>query len=446
MPRRKSLSDIGVAALKPRAARYAEPDPELRGHYVRVQPSGAKSFVAVARDPAGKQVWATIGATDLLGVDDARIRARSAIERIRRACRHSRHPRPRRDTFGEVAANWMKRHVEANGLRSRREIELLLASHVLPVWGDREFLSIRRSDVAALLDGVEDDHGARQADLVLTIVRSMMNWFATRHDDYTPPIVRGMRRQDPKAQARTRILDDAEIRAIWHAAETSGTFGAILKTCLLTAQRSRKVATMRWSDLVDGEWTIPREPREKETAGTLLLPKAVLDIIRSQPRIGSNPFVFAGARRGAFHQLGPEQGSPGREAAGRHAGLGDPRSSQDRTLAHVTRGRAVRHRRAGPRSRARRRPLPSTIGTATATRRPTRFVVSRLSSKRSSTRRRRTWCHCAKRPRDEQRRVLRGAELEEMRHRDYWPVGCRTSPTKRCRLRASSAIPIAGER
>jgi hypothetical protein len=38
---RKSLSDAGVAALKPRAARYAHPDPELAGHYVRVTPSGA---------------------------------------------------------------------------------------------------------------------------------------------------------------------------------------------------------------------------------------------------------------------------------------------------------------------------------------------------------------------------------------------------------------------
>ena len=51
---RKSLSDAGVAALKPRAARYAFPDPELRGHLIRIQPSGAKSYVAVTRDPAGK--------------------------------------------------------------------------------------------------------------------------------------------------------------------------------------------------------------------------------------------------------------------------------------------------------------------------------------------------------------------------------------------------------
>jgi hypothetical protein len=43
---RKSLSDHGVKSLKPKAARYALPDPELSGHYVRVQPTGAKSFVA----------------------------------------------------------------------------------------------------------------------------------------------------------------------------------------------------------------------------------------------------------------------------------------------------------------------------------------------------------------------------------------------------------------
>ena len=69
---RKTLSDKGVAALNPRAARYALPDPELRGHYVRVQPSGAKSFVAVALEPGGKQVWTTLGGCDVVAIDEAR--------------------------------------------------------------------------------------------------------------------------------------------------------------------------------------------------------------------------------------------------------------------------------------------------------------------------------------------------------------------------------------
>ncbi|MCZ6608133.1 MAG: Arm DNA-binding domain-containing protein, partial [Alphaproteobacteria bacterium] len=61
MVRRKTLTDTMVAKLKPGPKRITLPDPELRGHYVRIAPTGAKSFVAVAREPHGKQIWATIG-------------------------------------------------------------------------------------------------------------------------------------------------------------------------------------------------------------------------------------------------------------------------------------------------------------------------------------------------------------------------------------------------
>jgi integrase len=129
---------------------------------------------------------------------------------------------------------------------------------------------IRKSDVAALLDEVEDDHGARQADYVLAIVRGIMNWFATRHDDYVPPIVRGMRRTNPKERARNRKLNDGELRAVWKIAEANGTFGALVRLLLLTGQRRAKVVAMRWQDLaMDGTWTLPAEAREKgERSGT----------------------------------------------------------------------------------------------------------------------------------------------------------------------------------
>ena len=307
MARRKTLSDIGVAALKPRAARYAEPDPELRGHYVRIQPGGSKSFVVVARDPAGKQIWATVGGADLLTVESARARAREAIQRIRAGLPAFEEPKAKPETFGDVAALWIKRHVETKGLRSRKEIERLLAVHILPHWQDREFVGIRRTDVVALLDDVEDGHSPRQADYVLNVARSICNWYAARKDDYTPPIVRGMRRQDPKAQARARILSDDEIRLIWKAAEANGAFGAIIRLCLLTGQRRTKVTTMKWSDLsIDGEWTIAKESREKDTAGSLMLPAMAVAIVRAQPRIGDNPFVFAG--RGGGHFAGFSQG------------------------------------------------------------------------------------------------------------------------------------------
>lgn len=79
----KRLTDKGVDGLARRAARYVVSDPELRGHYVRVSPNGPKVFAAVARGPYGKQVWATLGTTADLNIEDARERARKAIRRIK---------------------------------------------------------------------------------------------------------------------------------------------------------------------------------------------------------------------------------------------------------------------------------------------------------------------------------------------------------------------------
>lgn len=170
---RKSLSDAGVANLKPRAKRYFEPDPELRGHYICVEPTAAKSFYAITRNPAGKQIWTKIGPVGVLRIAEAREQARQLIQRVRMGLPAFE---PRAESFRAVADNWVRRHVKAKGLRSRYDIERVLAKHVFPAWGDREFTSIRRSDIAALLDKVEDESGARQADIVLAVVRGIMNW------------------------------------------------------------------------------------------------------------------------------------------------------------------------------------------------------------------------------------------------------------------------------
>ena len=297
---RRTLSDLAIAKLKPRAARYAIPDPELRGHYVRVMPSGRSSFVAVARDPRGKQIWSTINATDAMSVADAREKAREIIQRVRAG----QTPTPSiPDSFGAVAEEWFKRHVLAKGLRSQHEVRRFLSKNLLPGWGNLQFVAIRRSDVAKMLDRIEDNNGARQADYALAIIRGIANWYAARHEDYFSPVVKGMRRTKPAERARKRVLDDDEIRALWKHAEGGGTFGGIVCLLLLTGQRREKVASMRWDDLSrDGEWLIQTEPREKGTGGTLVLPDLALKVIKEQPRFATNSFVFAG--RGEDHFKG----------------------------------------------------------------------------------------------------------------------------------------------
>ncbi len=307
MVRRKSLTDTMVAKLKPRPKRVTLPDPELRGHYIRITPTGAKSYVAVAREPyRKKQIWATIGSTDLYTIDEARDAAREAIKRIKDGKPAFEPPPVKPDSFRAVAENYVERHVKKKGLRSEAQIKRILEKNILPVWGSREFESIRRSDVTALLDMVEDASGPRQADYVLAIVRGLMNWYAARTDDYVPCLVRGMGRVDPKNRKRARILDDDEIRAVWVVAAGNGSFGAILRLALLTAQRREKIAALRWEDMtIDGVLNIPSEDREKGNGGALVLPAAALAIIQGRKRIGDNPYVFAGRGGGHFNGFSP---------------------------------------------------------------------------------------------------------------------------------------------
>ena len=306
MARRNTLTDNMVAKLKPGPKRITLSDPELRGHYVRITPNGAKSYVAVARAPGGKQIWATIGGADVMSIAEARERARSAIQRIKDGQPAFEPPPARPDSFKDVAENYLVRHVRANRLRSQVDIERTLETHIYPTWQDLEFASIRRSDVTRLLVGVQDGSGPSAADHVLAIVRGLMNWYESRSDDYISPIARNMRRTDPASRKRARILDDSELRAVWKVAEGSGTFGALLQLALLTAQRRDKVAAMRWEDVtVDGVWNIPAEDREKGNGGVLVLPDMAIEIIRTQKRIGENPYVLAGRIDGYFKGYSP---------------------------------------------------------------------------------------------------------------------------------------------
>ncbi len=298
MAKPKTLTDRMVAKLKPGPKRLTMPDPLMRGHYVRVTPKGAKSYVAVARAPDGRQIWATLGSADVLTIAEAREQARECIKRIKSGQSAFEPPPPAPDSFKDIAETYMKRHVRAKALRTEREIGRILRKYMYPVLGDRDFESIRRSDVTALLDMVEDGSGPRQADTVLTTLRSIMNFHAKRVDDYIPAVIPGMRRDDPHAKKRTRILDDAEIRHLWAAADDNSTYGAFMRLALLTAQRREKLASLKWADVtIDGTWSIPTEDREKGNGGTLVLPEMAQAIIRARPHV--NAYVFAG-RDGPF--------------------------------------------------------------------------------------------------------------------------------------------------
>jgi len=302
MPRRRGLNDQQVAALPRREKRYNLADPEQRGHYLRVSPDRATpiSYAAVARDPGGKQIWATLGTTEALGIEQARELARVAIRRIKAG---EPTVEPAKRTVGAVAEEWLDRHVRKNGFRTSYEMERIVRRYILPHIGGCDIADLRRRDIAEMLDRVEDNSGAPTADVVLKTLRSIARWHQERDEIFSTTFITGVKRRTPKDEReRSRVLTDEEIRAVWETAATNGSYGAAVRLLLLTAQRREKIATMQWGDIQGDVWTIRTEPKEKGNPGTLKLPKAALEILGALPRFVGNPYVFAG-RKGAFALL-----------------------------------------------------------------------------------------------------------------------------------------------
>ena len=201
--RHEKLTDKKVAALQRRAKRYVYRDPEQLGMYVRVMPKGPHVFAAVARDPYGKQVWATIGTADVLSIDEARDEARKAIRRIREG-KPAFEPTPAKpDSYQAIADKWLKLYVAEMGLAfAAARSSGSFTSYVLPFWAKRDFVSIGREEVVDLLDHLVEKHGAWIADHVLAVIRKVANWHATRSSTYRSPFVVGMRRTRKEERKR----------------------------------------------------------------------------------------------------------------------------------------------------------------------------------------------------------------------------------------------------
>jgi integrase len=277
--RTKRLDDDGVAKLKTPSKRVTIPDPECRGHYIRVTPTGSKSFWAVARDPSAKQHWQLIGAADSIKIEDARDKARKVIRSIRAAVGGEV---AKDSSFEGVALDWFERHVVRSGLRSEKNMGAMLRKYIIPPFAGMEFVDVRRKHITALLDQIEDKHGLRQSDAALSILSGICGWYARRDEDYASPIIRGMKRYSNKEHARDRVLSDAEIRTLWNE---TGLFGSFTKLALLTGQRKEKLLTMRFDDVRNGVWHIPAEAREKGNGEALRLPTLALEVIREQRKM-----------------------------------------------------------------------------------------------------------------------------------------------------------------
>jgi integrase len=259
---------------------------------------------------------------------------------IRNAAKKNIDPKrkPLSGDIKDVVERFIAEH--ANTKRTGEEIKRILNVYVVPEWADRKIESITKANISELLNSIArgqiayvDKWGKSKkagtpavARATRTVLQSLFNWYVEGYssDDFRSPIVKSAKAKEWRPEDRERVLSDDEIRALWEACDTMGAYGAAVKSGLLTAQRFRKVGSMRRGDLKDririqghmeaGQWiddqdighvwdaTRPDDPKNKQVSVVPLAPLAreiigklpVIDVQRGK----AEDFVFTTTGRG----------------------------------------------------------------------------------------------------------------------------------------------------
>ena len=298
---RKRLTKLTLEQRLPKAGRLEVRDFESPLVY-RLTSSGTRSF-SVRTRLNGQQLRFTYPAVARVeNLEDARGWAHRIVDK----CKAGLDPREEQwrvqkvsesDAlrFWVVLETFIARHAKRN--KTWRDTQAIFALHVLPYWGNRLITEISRSDVARLLDIVEDRTSVYRTNRVLAAVRKLFNWAVARGTIEKSPVVPGMARQGEKS--RDRYLTPREIRLVWKSAQKLGyPAGTLIQLLLLTGQRRSEVAGMRWDQLdLEREkvWTLPPEQTKAGREHCVPLSDPAIHLIQSAPQLGEYVLSTGGA-------------------------------------------------------------------------------------------------------------------------------------------------------
>ena len=297
----KRLTALSVASIQPKDHRIEIPDGGARGLYLVVQPSGKKSF-AVRYRHNGRPCKLTLGSG--LSLAAARELAAKALHDLERGIDPGQ-TKKKEKADAEIAAGTTLRAICESYLRyeeskpadrrlrtvsqRRATVTRLVLPHKL---AGRPIGEIRRGELIALLDDVETTRGPRMADEVLATLRRIFDWHALRDESFRTPLIKGMARTKPKERQRSRVLSDAELCKVWRVADGMGPFGSFVQFLLLTCTRRSEAAHARWSEMSNGDWTIPSARYKSKHDHAIPLSGAARALLAKQPRFAGCDYIF----------------------------------------------------------------------------------------------------------------------------------------------------------
>lgn len=278
-------------------------DAEQRGLAVRVMASGSKSYLA-QYTIAGRKCRVPLGAVNAISLKKARDAARAIMGQVAMGTNPAQERRDeaekakaaaKRDqlTLAKLVDDWKRLHLshrrESYTAEAVRVLKLALADH----WtAPAERLD--RAAVVRITDGLRPSI----ARVTVAYGRACFNWANKRGTLENNPFM--ALPISTSTEKRERVLSDAELVAVWKAAESpekpnSAPFASIVRMLILTGQRRDEVAGMEWTEVAeDGKsWTIPGLRTKNGEPHTVPLSEAARALVPERPKDAAG-LVFPG--------------------------------------------------------------------------------------------------------------------------------------------------------
>ena len=268
-----NFTDAWLRKLKPPVEREDFRDRGTRGLQLRSSPSGVKTFSFVFR-LGSKMGRATLGRHPDVDLKFARTKA----DEFRKLVSQGIDPRSEKRTkrrLQEMTVELMVHEFIQTYAKPKnsswKQAESNLRLYLSNFYGTQPISEVTRADIHQILDDLIARGKQTAANRALAHIRKFFGWLVERgYLNHSPADHIKPRHKESE---RDRVLSDAEIKAIWNAAEAmSGPYSAWLKLLLLCGQRRVETASMRRSQIIDGSWHLSATDTKNKQPHIIPLP------------------------------------------------------------------------------------------------------------------------------------------------------------------------------
>jgi integrase len=224
-------------------------DASCRGFGLRVLKSGCRSWVFQYRDEHSRTRRIALGDVSAVGLDAGREAARQLAAKVTQGGNPSVERRRKRQAANvlDLVQGYLGHAVTRQRSRTYKETERHLLQHAAPLHHER-VEAVHRRDIAELLEKVAKRSGPIAANRVRAALSALWSWGLRSGliEADSNPVAFTVRNPE---RTRERVLNDAELRAIWDATNDNADYSRIVRLCLLTGCRREEIGSLRWDEV-----------------------------------------------------------------------------------------------------------------------------------------------------------------------------------------------------